>query len=51
MLSNFITFEVYRKEFGWAPYIKKGLILSDEDIAATIRLFIRKEIEENKSMF
>ena len=51
MPSKFITFEVYRKAFCGAPYIKKDLILSDEDIAGTIRLFIRKKIEDDRPMF
>ena len=51
MPSKFITFEVYCKSLGGDPYIKNGLLLSDEDIAGTIIFFIRKSFEENKPMF
>ena len=51
MPSKFIMFEVYRKALGGAPYIKKGLLFSDEDIAVTIILFIHKKIEDDKPMF
>ena len=51
MPSKFITFEVYRTALGGAPYIKKVLILSDEEIAGTIRFFLREKIEDDKPMF
>ena len=36
---------------GGDTYIKNGLLLSDEDIAGTIRFFIHTKIEDNKPMF
>ena len=51
MTSKFITFEVYRRALGGDPYIKKGLLLSDKDIAGTIIFFIRNKIEDKKPMF
>ena len=51
MPSKFITFEVYRKALGGYPYIKKGVLLSEEDIAGTIKFFISKKIEDNNPMF
>ena len=51
MPSKFILFEVYRKALCGDPYIKKGLLLSDEEIAGTIRFFIRKKVENDKPMF
>ena len=51
MPSKFITCGVYRKALGGAPYIKKGMILSDEDIAGTIRFFLGKKNEDSKPMF
>ena len=46
-----INFEVYLKALGGDPYIKKGLLFSDEYIAGTIIFFICKIIEDNKPMF
>ena len=36
---------------GGYPYIKKGLLLCDEDNAGTIRLFLPKKLEDDKPMF
>ena len=44
-------FEVYRKALGGSPYIKKGLLFSDEDIEGKIRFCILEKIEDNKPMF
>ena len=51
MLSKFITFEFYHKGLCGDPYNRKGMLVSDEDIAGTIRFFARNCFEKNKPMF
>ena len=51
MPSKFATLEVYRQKIGGVPFIKKGLLLSSDDISGSIKFLIRRTLERAKPAF